>query len=124
VLSSAPWLPRLTSLALAYNDLGAPGHRALSLLHLPRLQGLSLDCNGFDGAGLAALVSAQWLTQLTKLTLYEMLPVSSQSCEDLLSAINDDAWVFGRLRRLGCTVDADLVNDPADPPGDDEPGGG
>ena len=54
VLSNAPWLTRLTTLELSFNDLSAPGHLALSLLHLPRLRVLSLGTNGFDGTGLAA----------------------------------------------------------------------
>ena len=29
---------------------------------------------------------------------------SPQSCEDAVQAIQDDAGVFGRLRRLGCIV--------------------
>jgi hypothetical protein len=113
VLSSAPWLPGLTSLALAFNDLGAPGHRALSRLHLPRLQTLSLKQNGFDCAGLAALVSAPWLTQLGELTLGNAFE-SEQNLQSAVDAIEDDAWVFGHLRRLGCVVRAQLIYDPPD----------
>jgi hypothetical protein len=109
VLSKAPWLPRLTSLELASNPLGAPGHRALSLLHLPRLQAFFLAGAGrncFGCAGLAALVSAPWLTQLCKLTLVETEFIAlPQSCDDVCAALKDDDWVFGRLRRLGCIVD-------------------
>ena len=107
VLSRAPWLATLTSLELASNDdLGAPGHRALSLLPLPRLRTLSLRHNGFDGLSMAALVSAPWLTQLVRLTLAEEeFASSAESRESMLAAIQDDAWVLGHLRRLGCTVD-------------------
>jgi hypothetical protein len=103
VLSRAPWLATLTSLVLAQNQLDAPGHRALSLLHLPRLQHLYLDGNGLDRAGLAALTSAPWLTQLTKLALVErdcapalwaQMPAIEETCDR----------VFDRLRRLGCDV--------------------
>ena len=92
---------------LSSNHLGAPAHRALSLLPLPRLRELSLNRNVFDGAGLAALASAPWLTQLTQLDLTEQCYPSKQICESILSAIEDDAWVFGRLRRLGCSVNVD-----------------
>ena len=108
VLSGAPWLATLTSLELALNDLNAPGHRALSLLPQPRLRELSLENTGFDAAGLAALTSAPWLTQLTKLNLTEDEIALSQSCDDMFAVIEDDAGVFGRLRRLGCTVDMRL----------------
>jgi hypothetical protein len=117
VLSHAPWLASLKSLELSHHDLGAPGHRALSLLHLPRLRALSLDQNRIDGTGLAALVTAPWLTQLTKLKLTELEFPSRQSRASVVAAFEDDAWVFGRLRRLGCTVDVN-IND--DPPSDDE----
>jgi hypothetical protein len=121
VLSSAPWLATLTRLELFSNQLDAPGHRALSLLHLPRLRCVYLSNNGFDRMGLAALVSAPWLTQLAELTLDEDF-ASPRSCEDIRRAIDDDAWVFGRLRRLGCDVAFRLT--PFDPSGDDEQGGG
>ena len=52
---------------LSSNPLDAPGHRALSLLHLPRLRTLYLGYNGLDADGLAALASAPWLTQLAEL---------------------------------------------------------
>jgi hypothetical protein len=120
VLSSAPWLASLTRLLLNSNSLGAPGHRALSLLHLPRLQALSLECNGFDGTGLAALVSAPWLTQLCKLTLVETDFALPQSCDDVCAALKDDAWVFGPLRRAGCVMVTYLV--PDYPSSDDELG--
>jgi hypothetical protein len=122
VLSRAPWLAALTSLALAFNNLGAPGHRALSLLHLPRLRALSLDRNGFDCAAMAALVSAPWLTQLTELALTEVTFASPQSHADERrgAAVEDDAWVFGRLRRRGCKVDVHMVNRTADPSGNDD----
>jgi hypothetical protein len=103
VLSHAPWLAALTSLKLACNHLHAPGHRALSRLHLPRLRALSLKRDGVDGAGLAALVSAPWLEQLTRLALEQV--VSTRSGGDITEAIEDDAWVFGRMRRRGCDVD-------------------
>jgi hypothetical protein len=119
VLARAPWLATLTSLELASNDLGAPGHRALSLLRLPRLRKLSLRGNGFDGASLAALVTAPWLTQLDVLSLTEEVLASEQSCADIAAAIQDEAWVFGRLRRLGCTVQAH-VHEAADSPSDDD----
>jgi hypothetical protein len=57
VLSTAPWLASLTRLFLDANRLGVPGHCALALLHLPRLQSLSLDRTGLDCAGLAALAT-------------------------------------------------------------------
>ena len=106
VLSSAPWLATLTSLELSYNDqLGTPGHCALSLLHLPRLRALSLCTNGLCSMGLAALATAPWLTQLTpELTMHEAEFASTQSFEEFFVALDDDAWVFGRLRRLGCSV--------------------
>jgi hypothetical protein len=119
VLPSASWLAGLTRLALVVNHLGAPGHRALSRLRLPRLRVLSLSSNGFDCAGMAALVSAPWLTQLAKLSLEEDGFASPQSCDEILGAIEDDAWVFGHLRRLGCIVEAYLDHDP---PSDDELG--
>ena len=110
VLSSAPWLATLTSLKLCDNPLGAPGHRALSLLHLPRLQSLFLHDNGFNGAGLAALVSAPWLTQLTRLHLFDAAPASARSFVDVADAIEDDARVFGRLRRAGCIIYSQLID--------------
>jgi hypothetical protein len=122
VLSSAPWLSGLTRLALSFNHIGAPGHRALSLLPLPRLRTLSLECNLLDGTGLAALVSAPWLTQLAKLTLEETVFTSPQSCENMAVAIDDDAWVFGRLRRLGCVVEARLVEHASDSSSSDDEG--
>jgi hypothetical protein len=109
VLSSAPWLTTLTKLTLFSNDLGADGHRALSLLHLPRLRDLFLWCNGIDGMGVAALVAAPWLTQLTKLHITEDEFESAQSYVSMARAINDDAWVFGRLRRLGCDIECCLM---------------
>jgi hypothetical protein len=157
VLSSAPWLATLTSLSLAQNYLHAPGHRALSLLHLPRLRTLSLGCNGLDGTGLAALVSAPWLTQLANLKIADYTDdpgfASSPGHVSVQDALNDDAWVFGRLRRLGCAVnirkllnpgaavdddyndespsgseppesdDEELGSDDEEPESDDEPGG-
>jgi hypothetical protein len=110
VLSSAPWLATLTCLELAANHLGAPGHRALSLLHLPRLRRIHLLNTGFDGESLAALVSAPWLTQLAELTLVEDSFAPYHSCTNIPDAIEDDAWVFGRLRRLGCTVVARMTS--------------
>ena len=109
MLSSAPWLTTLTRLTLSSNDLGAPGHHALSLLHLPRLRDLWLWGNGLDCVGLAALVSAPWLTQLTQLHLTEEQFASAQSYASLVAAIEDDAWVFVRLRRLGCDVDTRVL---------------
>jgi hypothetical protein len=44
--------------------------------------------------------------QLRELSLEEVVYASPQSREDVVKAIEDDAWVFGRLRRLGCIVDA------------------
>jgi hypothetical protein len=120
VLSSAPWLATLTHLELFSNQLAAPGHHALSLLHLPRLRRICLWDNGFDGEGLAALVRAPWLTQLAELTLTEMELPSRQICEDIRQAIDDDAWVFGRLRRLGCTVVVRVAGRLNYPMGDDE----
>jgi hypothetical protein len=112
VLSSAPWLAALTSLMLTSNNLlGAPGHRALSRLRLPRLRALSLCECGFDCAGMAALVSAPWLTQLSSLSIQED-SVSQRA--SVIAAIEDDEWEFGRLRRLGCAVTAHLFYDPAD----------
>jgi hypothetical protein len=108
VLSSAPWLSCLTSLSLACSPLGAPGHLALSLLPMPRLRALILSHNGFDGTGLAALATAPWLTQLAELTLNETLSASPQSRDDVLGAIANDAWVFGRMRRRGCAVVASI----------------
>jgi hypothetical protein len=119
VLSSAPWLAALTSLKLVGNHLGVPGHRALSRLRLPRLRALSLHWSDVDCAGLAALVSAPWLTQLTKLRLAEIFSGSAHCCE-IAAAIEDEEWEFGRLRRLGCVVDADLIG--PDEPSDDETG--
>jgi hypothetical protein len=124
VLSSAPWLSCLTSLKLVCNHLGAPGFLALSLLPMPRLRALFLSHNGFDGTGLAALATAPWLTQLAELTLNETLSASPQSCDDILDAIANDAWVFGRLRRLGCAVLAHVMDESTHPFGDDEPGSG
>jgi hypothetical protein len=127
VLSSAPWLSHLTSLSLASNRLGAPGHLALSLLPMPRLRELDLFYNGFDATGLAALATAPWLAQLAGLTLTDALYESRQSRDDILDAIASDAWVFGRMRRRGCTVVASLSHpsdDAADPSSDDEPGSG
>jgi hypothetical protein len=118
-LSSAPWLAALTSLMIASNPLGAPGHRALSLLHLPRLRALSLGCNGFDGTGLAALVCAPWLTQLAKFSLTEVEFASPQSRDQIRAALEDDAWVFGGLRRRGCAVDADWGDELGSDPGSD-----
>ena len=54
--------------------------------------------------GLAALATAPWLTQLTELTLYEGEFPSKQSFEEVVDALDDDTWVFGRLRRLGCII--------------------
>jgi hypothetical protein len=105
VLSSAPWLATLTRLHLSSNPLGEPGHRALSQLHLPRLRDLFLVCNGLNAVSLAALASAPWLTQLAELSLGEDELESAQSYARLMRLIEDDAWVFGRLRRLGCNVD-------------------
>ena len=105
VLSSAPWLATLTSLLLSFNYLHAPGHRALSLLHLPRLRDLSLNRNRLDEAGLAAIASAPWLTKLTRLALTELAFASPLSFQATCDVIKDDAGVFGRLRRLGCIVD-------------------
>ena len=102
MLSSAPWLANLTSLDLAHNRLGAPGHRALSL---PRLRSLSLRHSDIDAAGLVALASAPWLTQLTELRLAETGFVSAHAYESIRVAIDDDVGVFGRLRRLGCIVE-------------------
>ena len=51
VLSTSPWLTALTSLSLACNLGDAPGHRALSLLHLPRLRNFSSIVNGLEGPG-------------------------------------------------------------------------
>jgi hypothetical protein len=107
-LSSAPWLAALTSLSFTSDPLGAPGHRALSLLHLPRLRALSLDQTGIDGTGLAALVCATWLKQLANLTVEQTWYEPAESCENLLCAIEDDDWVFGGLRRAGCIVCANL----------------
>jgi hypothetical protein len=143
VLSSAPWLAALKRLSLVYNHgLGASGHRALSLLRLPRLQELSLVRNDFDAMGLAALATAPWLTQLSRLYLDEDVG-DSRTCTAMRRAMRDDAWVFGRLRRLGCNVvaylavnhifpfndvdpDSDgelLVLDPdSDDPGSEDPG--
>jgi hypothetical protein len=114
VLSSAPWLAALTSLELSYNHLGAPGHRALSRLRLPHLRTLSLDSTGFSCACLAALASAPWLTQLTKLNVEETGIASRQSLDEILDAIEDDAWVFGALRRAGCIVDVHIYDDDDD----------
>jgi hypothetical protein len=111
VLSTAPWLSALTSLALAHNSLGAPGHRALSRLRLPRLRALSLEDNGFDRASMAALFSAPWLTQLGMLTLKEMTWPSRRSFHAVDVAVENDAGVFGRLRRTGCVVDTYVVPD-------------
>jgi hypothetical protein len=106
VFSSAPWLAGLICLELACNHLGAPGHRALSLLHLPRLRALSLDRNGFE-AGFSALASASWLTQLRKLTFEDF--ISGKGCDDIGRAVSDDACVFGRLQRLGCILEYRLT---------------
>jgi hypothetical protein len=113
VLASAPWLASLTRLGLieASYQFGARGHRALSLLHLPRLQTLTLACNRFDCAGMAALVSAPWLTQLCHLGLTETRWASGHGCRKVCAAVEDDAWVFGRLRRAGCVVATHLVDD-------------
>ena len=114
MLSSAPWLTTLTRLTLSSNDLGAPGHHALSLLHLPRLRDLALSTNGLDGAGLAAMASALWLAQLIHLFLTQRFASAQSyaSYASLLAAIEDDAGVFGRLRRLGCTVDTCMLRNP------------
>ena len=108
MLSSAPWLATLTSLSLKKNCLSAPGHRALSQLHLPRLRDLSLDCNRLNGEGPAVLSSVPWLTQLARLGLTELWFTSRRGRENILAAIEDDAGAFGRLRRLGCATDADM----------------
>ena len=120
---------------LSSNPLDAPGHRALSLLHLPRLRKLYLGYNGLDADGLAALASAPWLTQLAELHIDQFAFFRSlqkmprpfggepvQSRQSMSDAIKDDAGVFGRLRRLGCVVDA-LANI-TDPFDNDEPGSG
>jgi hypothetical protein len=107
-LPRAPWLTTLTRLELAYNDLDAPGHHALSLLHLPRLRALSLNSNALNPASLAALAPAPWLTQLTNLYLAEEELESPQVYERVVRAIEDDAGAFGRLRRLGCTFDTEF----------------
>jgi hypothetical protein len=125
VLSTAPWLAGLTSLKLAYNQLGAPGHRALSLLHLPRLRALSIAAAGRDGfgyAGLAALVSAPWLTQLTKITIIEAVSAAARRGGDIYDAVEDDAWVFGGMRRRGCVIDHRLTVELAAPREDDDLG--
>jgi hypothetical protein len=131
VLSSAPWLSHLTSLDLLCNHLGAPGHLALSLLPMPRLRHLDLCRNGFDATSLAALVSAPWLTQLAGLSLIDQLFAPPQICENIMAAIANDAWVFGRLRRLGCTVAATIYsshdtfdNATTEPSSDDETASG
>ena len=63
-----------------------------------------------DSVGLTAIASAPWLTQLTELSLHEDKFASVQSNEDFLDTLNDDAWVFGRLRRLGCHLDSYIVH--------------
>ena len=120
VLSSAPWLSTLTTLELFGNRLGLLGHRALSLLHLPRLRTLSLDQNGLNVASLAALASAPWLTQLAKLTLAEVHFANPNSRVRMLREIKDDAGVWGRLRCLGCIVTTHFVDDCREPPSDDD----
>ena len=103
-LSSAPWLATLTRLDLCYNDLGTSGHRAVSLLHLPRVRALALSNNGLSSMGLARLAAAPpWLTQLTQLTPTEQF-APEESYEDILEALDGDAWAFGCLRRLGCVI--------------------
>jgi hypothetical protein len=109
VLSSAPWLATLTRLMLSSNPLGEPGHRALSQLHLPRLRDLCLYCSGLNAVSLAVLASATWLTQLAELALGEDELESAQSYASMMRLIEDDAWVFGRLRRLGCNVDTGML---------------
>ena len=64
----------------------------------------------FDGLGLAALATATWLTQLTRLTLKQECE-SDYSCERIQDAIEDDAWVFGRVRRLGCVIKTHFFDD-------------
>ena len=101
-------LSTLTSLELAFNHLGAPGHIAVSQLQLPHLRTLTLRINRLDDAGLADLASAPWLTQLEALTLEDI--TSPRSCQNIVGAIEDDAGVFGRLRRLGCIVHCGMVD--------------
>jgi hypothetical protein len=120
VLSRAPWLATLTSLELPYNHLGAPGHRALSRLRLPRLRVLYLERNGLDWAGLTALASAPWLMQLAKLHIGEDIWPSVRSYEKVSAAVEDDASVFGCLRRRGCALKAQLVLDEVMGRGDDD----
>jgi hypothetical protein len=124
VLSTAPWLSGLTTLALKYGHLGAPGHRALSRLHLPRLRALSLLYNGLDDEGLAALVSAPWLTQLGELTLKEATWPSMRSFRHVSAAVEDESGVFGRMRRTGCVVDTYVVPDMFHASADDVGGDG
>ena len=83
---------------------------------------LYLGTNGFDDAGLAALATATWLTQLSQLTIEEEDSPSSQSCAEIRAAVKDDAWVFGRLRRLGCLIHFDIVEAYSDSTDDDELG--
>jgi hypothetical protein len=63
-------------------------------------------------------VSAPWLTQLRELTLEEV--VTARNGDYVGGAIEDDAWVFGRLRRAGCIVEYRKIVVQGDPPSDDE----